>query len=155
MTIICPLPQCGQHWMSMPVKRSMICWRVFNNRHGHHCLDSHQRPDQGDVAVFVTVKDTVQALGSMARESADVTVVVCANHSYRILETELARAGIAKPGPKALALTDLTRPVNYWAGLVKGFGAPACGVGTDGELAGALRRSLTARGPGLVEAAIG
>jgi hypothetical protein len=32
----------------------------------------------------------------MARESAEVTVVVCASHSYRILQTELARAVIAQ-----------------------------------------------------------
>jgi len=34
--------------------------RVFNNRRGHHCLDSHQLPDQGDVAVFVTVKEETE-----------------------------------------------------------------------------------------------
>ena len=39
---------------------------------------------------------TIQALWSMARESADVTVVVCANRSYRILQAELARAGIGR-----------------------------------------------------------
>lgn len=92
---------------------------------------------------------TVQALWSMAR------VMVCANHSYRILQTELARAGIAKPGPKALALTDLTRPVIDWAGFTKGYGAPACGVGTDGELAGALSRMLAERGPAWSRAVIG
>jgi thiamine pyrophosphate-dependent acetolactate synthase large subunit-like protein len=81
--------------------------------------------------------------------------VVCANRRYRILQTELARAGIAQTGPKALALTDLTRPVIDWVALAKGFGMPACSVGSDGELAGALSRALPERGPGLIEAVIG
>jgi acetolactate synthase-1/2/3 large subunit len=69
---------------------------------------------------------TLQALWSMARESANVTIVVCANRRYRILQAELTRAGIAKPGPKAWALTDLTRPVIDWNALAKGFGRGMC-----------------------------
>jgi len=71
----------------------------------------------------------------MVGENADLTLVVCANRRYRILQTELARAGISRPGPKALALTDLSRPVVDWVALAKGFGVPACSVGTDSELA--------------------
>ncbi len=97
---------------------------------------------------------TLQALWSMARESADVTIVVCANRRYRILQAELARAGIAKPGPKALALTDLTRPVIDWTALAKGFGMPACSVHTDSELTDALKRSLAEQGPSLIEAVL-
>ena len=97
---------------------------------------------------------TLQALWSIARESADVTVVVSANRRYRILQAELARAGIAEPGPKAHALTDLTRPVINWAELAKGFGVPACSVHTDDELAGALMRALADSGPNLIEAVL-
>jgi acetolactate synthase-1/2/3 large subunit len=97
---------------------------------------------------------TLQALWSMARESADVTVVVCANRRYRILQAELARAGVAEPGPKAQALTDLTGPAIDWAALAKGFGLPACSVGTDSELADALMRALAGRGPSLIEAVL-
>lgn len=91
----------------------------------------------------------------MARESADVTVVMCANRRYRILQTELTRAGIAQPGPKALTLTDLTRPVIDWVALARVFGVPACRVGTDGEFAGALKRALAEHGPSLFEPVIG
>jgi len=91
----------------------------------------------------------------MARESVDVTVVVCASRRYRILQTELARAGIAQPGPKAQALTDLRQPVIDRSGLARGLCVPAYSVGTDSELAGALHRAFTERGPGLVEAVIG
>ena len=97
---------------------------------------------------------TLQALWSMARESADVTVVVCANRRYRVLQAELLRAGTAQPGPKAQALTDLTRPVMDWASLAKGFGVPACSVQTDSELADALLRALSERGPKLIEAVL-
>jgi acetolactate synthase-1/2/3 large subunit len=95
---------------------------------------------------------TLQALWSMARESTDVTVVVCANRRYRVLQVELARAGIKAPGPKAQALTDLTRPVIDWTSLAKGFGVPSYRVSTDSELADVLTRSLAERGPGLIEA---
>jgi len=42
--------------------------------------------------------------------------MVCANRRYRILQTELARAGMAKSAPKALSLTDLTRSAIDWGG---------------------------------------
>lgn len=95
---------------------------------------------------------TLQALWSMAREGADVTVVICANRRYRILQAELARAGVAEPGPKAQALTDLTHPAIDWVSLAKGFGVPGRSVSTDVELADALARSLADRGPNLIEA---
>ncbi len=97
---------------------------------------------------------TLQALWSMARESADVTVVVCANRRYRIIQVELARAGVAEPGPRAQSLTDLTRPEIDWMALAKGFGVPACRVRTDRELADALPRVLHERGPSLIEAVL-
>ncbi len=97
---------------------------------------------------------TLQALWSMARESADVTVVVCANRRYRILQIELTRAGITEPGPGVQALTDLTRPVIDWVSLATGFGVPARRVHADGELADALVRSFAERGPSLIEAVL-
>lgn len=97
---------------------------------------------------------TPQALWSMARECVDVTVVVCANRRYRILQTELARAGVTDPGPKAQALTDLTGPAIDWVSLAKGFGLSACSVCTDAELADAFRRTLEEDGPSLIEAVL-
>jgi hypothetical protein len=63
---------------------------------------------------------TLQALWSIAREGVDVTVVVCANRRYRILQTGFSRAGFTKPRPKARALTDLARPVIDWDALARG-----------------------------------
>jgi acetolactate synthase-1/2/3 large subunit len=97
---------------------------------------------------------TLQALWSMARENADVTIVVCANRRYRILQIELARAGIPEPGPKALSLTDLTQPTIDWPALARGFGVPACSVHTDDQFADACRRALAEPGPSLIEAVL-
>jgi acetolactate synthase I/II/III large subunit len=97
---------------------------------------------------------TLQALWSMARENLNVTVVVCANRSYRVLQMELARAGITQPGPKAHSLTDLARPVIDWPSLAKGFGVPGRSVSTDADLADALARALSEPGPYLIEAVL-
>jgi acetolactate synthase-1/2/3 large subunit len=95
-----------------------------------------------------------QSLWSLAREGVGVTVVVCANRSYHILEIELARATGGKAGPAVRALTRLAPPAIDWVGLAKGFGVPASTASTDTELAQALERSLAEPGPMLVEAVL-
>ena len=42
---------------------------------------------------------TAQALWTQAREGLDVTNLVCANGTYRILLEELSRAGVDDPAP--------------------------------------------------------
>jgi acetolactate synthase-1/2/3 large subunit len=95
---------------------------------------------------------TLQALWTLAREGLDVTVVVCANRAYRILQVELMRAGVAEPGPRARALTDLGHPAPDWTALARGFGVPARRAGSGEELADALGAALAEPGPFLVEA---
>jgi len=95
---------------------------------------------------------TLQALWTMAREALDVTVVICANRAYRILQVELARAGIAEPGPKARSLTQLGPPPVDWVAAARAFGVPGTSVRSAEELAQALQRSFAAAGPSLVEA---
>ena len=97
---------------------------------------------------------TLQALWTLARESANVTVVVCANRRYRVLQTELAHV-TDTPGPTARSLTELSRPAIDWADLARGFGVPGRRVQTDTELAEALTRALAEPGPTLVEAVLG
>jgi len=94
---------------------------------------------------------TVQALWTQARESLDVTTVLCSNRSYRILQLELARAGVAEPGPAARSLTDLTRPEIDWCSLARGLGVPATRPDGAEELAAALEKSFAEPGPMLIE----
>jgi acetolactate synthase-1/2/3 large subunit len=95
---------------------------------------------------------TLQALWTMAREGLDVTVVICANRAYRILQVELARAGIAEPGPAARGLTQLGPPPIDWVAAARAFGVPGTSVRSAEELAQALGRSFAAAGPSLIEA---
>src|SRR5690606_38917847 len=95
---------------------------------------------------------TLQALWTMARESLDVVTVVCANRAYRILQVELARAGVAEPGPKARALTDLARPEIDWTAVARGFGVPSARVADADAFAKELGRALAEPGPALIEA---
>jgi acetolactate synthase I/II/III large subunit len=94
---------------------------------------------------------TIQALWTMARESLDISVVVCSNQSYRILQVELARAGVTEPGPGAAALTDLGRPDLDFVALGQGMGVPGRRAETSDELVDALRWSLAESGPSLVD----
>jgi len=95
---------------------------------------------------------TLQALWTQAREQLDVVTLICANHSYRILQVELARAGIAEPGAKAQSLTDLSHPAIDWTALARGFGVPATRAHTAEELTQALGAALAGSGPSLIEA---
>jgi acetolactate synthase-1/2/3 large subunit len=97
---------------------------------------------------------TAQALWTQAREALDVVTVVCANRRYRILQIELARAGIAEPGRKALALTELSHPVIDWVALAGSFGVPAVRVDSAEGLARELDAALAERGPRLLEAVL-
>ena len=94
---------------------------------------------------------TLQSLWTMARESLDVTVVLCANHAYRILQIELDRAG-AEMGPHARHMTELTEPKVDWVQLAAGYGVPGERVTTGEELTVALRRRNSESGPSLIEA---
>src|SRR5580704_461611 len=95
---------------------------------------------------------TIQALWTQARESLNVTTVLCNNHSYRILQVELARAGVAEPGRKARSLTMLEPPEIKWAELAKGFGVPGVRVETADDLVKQLDRALKEPGPNFIEA---
>jgi acetolactate synthase-1/2/3 large subunit len=95
---------------------------------------------------------TLQALWTMAREGLDVVAVVCANRAYRILQVELARAGVAEPGPAARSLADLGHPELDWTALARGLGVPAARVADADAFAKELARALAEPGPALVEA---
>ncbi|MCL4147530.1 UNVERIFIED_CONTAM: hypothetical protein GTU68_031352 [Idotea baltica] len=95
---------------------------------------------------------TNQALWSMARESADVVTVVFVNHSYRILNIELARTGAGNPGPAAKNLLELGQPEIDWVALATSMGVPATAAQTAEEFDAALERAFAADGPQLIAA---
>jgi acetolactate synthase-1/2/3 large subunit len=95
---------------------------------------------------------TAQALWTMARESLDIVVVLCANRAYRILQLEVARAGIAEPGPAARALTELSNPPLDWCAIARGMGVPAARATDADSLVKEFSRALADPGPALIEA---
>jgi acetolactate synthase-1/2/3 large subunit len=97
---------------------------------------------------------TLQSLWTQAREGLNVTNVICSNRAYRILQFELARAGVVEPGPKAASLTDLTHPEIDWVALARGFGVPGERVERTTDLVRAVARALAEPGPHLVEAVL-
>ncbi len=97
---------------------------------------------------------TLQALWSMARENADVTVVIFANSRYRILDIEMKRTGANGFGPVAEAMIDIGRPQIDWVKLSESLGVPATNAKTAGEFEIAFRAALGVRGPRLIEARI-
>jgi acetolactate synthase-1/2/3 large subunit len=97
---------------------------------------------------------TAQALWTQAREGLDVTSLVCANGTYRILLEELSRGGVEDPAPGARSLTSLGEPRLDWVALAAGMGVPGRRATTVGELRIALADALAEPGPHLVEMVI-
>ncbi len=95
---------------------------------------------------------TSQALWTQAREGCKVVTVICSNRRYNILQVELQRAGLNRPGPNAQSLTELDRPGVDWVSLAKGYGVPASAAETGEELSEAIERGLAGDGPTLIEA---
>ena len=97
---------------------------------------------------------TIQALWSIARENADVTVVVMNNRSYAILNIELARVGAGQPSPRTLSMLDLSRPDLDFVSLAQGMGVPATRAESAEEFDAQLAEALAVRGPRLIEAMV-
>jgi len=97
---------------------------------------------------------TVQALWTMARENLDVTVVVFANHTYRILNVEMTRTGAGQAGPQAAKLLDLGDPKIDWVSMAKGLGLSAVRCETAEAFDQAFAAAMAQKGPSFIEAVI-
>lgn len=97
---------------------------------------------------------TVQALWTMARENLDVTVVVFANRTYRILNIEMMRTGAGQAGPQAAKLLDLSDPAIDWVSVAKGLGVAAVRCATAEEFETAFAGAMAQRGPMFIEAVV-
>jgi len=94
---------------------------------------------------------TVQALWMQARESLNITTLICANHSYDILKFEFPRAGYSSPKGNASELMDLSRPAIDWVKISEGMGVPAVSVDSGEKLSIEMKRALAEPGPHLIE----
>jgi acetolactate synthase-1/2/3 large subunit len=94
---------------------------------------------------------TVQSLWSMARENLDITVLIFANRSYKILRGELTNVGVQNPGPRAIDMLSLDRPALDWMQMARSMGVEACSVSDCAALETALDDGLTRSGPTLIE----
>jgi len=94
---------------------------------------------------------TVQALWTQARESLDITTLICSNRSYKFLQIELARSGSTSLGDSARHLTDLEGPTIDWPRLSQGLGVPGVSVDTVEGLVRELGRALAEAGPHVIE----
>jgi acetolactate synthase-1/2/3 large subunit len=97
---------------------------------------------------------TVQALWTLARERADVTCLIFANRSYRVLNIEMARTGAGGAGPRSGRLLDLGDPVIDWVKLSEGLGVPATRCDTGEAFERAFAAAMAEPGPRLIEAVI-
>ncbi len=96
----------------------------------------------------------LQALWTMARERLDVTVIVCANRRYNILNIELSRVGALNPGPRALSMLDLSDPVIDFVKQAEGMGIEASRAETNEDFAAQFADAISRPGPRLIEAVI-
>ncbi|MCX5809440.1 MAG: acetolactate synthase large subunit [Proteobacteria bacterium] len=94
---------------------------------------------------------TLQGLWTEARESLNVTTLMCSNRSYNILKMELVRAGIKSPGKSMQSLIELDNPTIDWVKIAEGFGVPAVSVNMVEELAREIGKALAEPGPHLIE----
>jgi acetolactate synthase-1/2/3 large subunit len=92
---------------------------------------------------------TLQSLWTMAREGLDVTVVVFANHVYKILHGELANVG-ATAGHNVARMFDMVEPRLDWVALAEGHGVRGVRCTTTDEFVAAFERAMAVPGPHLI-----
>jgi acetolactate synthase-1/2/3 large subunit len=97
---------------------------------------------------------TPQTLWSIAREKADVTLVVMKNNSYGILNIELARVREGDPNEKMLSMLHINKPSLDWVKLAESQGVPATRATTAEEFHKQFEAAMSSKGPHLIEAQI-
>lgn len=102
-----------------------------------------------------TAMYTIQALWTIVREQLDITTIVFSNRSYAILNIELERVGAdTRPGPKARAQLDLSKPAIDFVALANGMGMSAKTVATADDFNLSLQQAFAEPGPHLIDAIV-
>lgn len=94
---------------------------------------------------------SVQALWSMAREKADVVIVLLKNDAYSILDLELARVRDGAATPAMQAMTSLANPALDWVSIAAGLGVPASRATSAEDFHARFAAAVSAKGPQLIE----
>ncbi|MEM7020296.1 MAG: thiamine pyrophosphate-dependent enzyme, partial [Pseudomonadota bacterium] len=97
---------------------------------------------------------TLQALWTQARENLDVVNVIYSNRKYTILQIELGRVGVEKPGPKAIDMLDLSNPDINWVKLGEGMGVHSTLATTAEDFNKQFEYALQNPGPHLIEVTV-
>jgi acetolactate synthase-1/2/3 large subunit len=113
-------------------------------------------PDRKVVAIIGdgSAMYTLQSLWTMAREGLDVTVIICANRKYQILQGELSAMGGPPPAHNAQRMLSLDSPYLDWVKLAEGQGVSATRVDNMASFATAFSAGLKCGGPNLIEVLI-
>ena len=97
---------------------------------------------------------TPQSLWTMAREKADITLVVLKNDSYGILNIELARVREGDANEKMLSMLRVDNPTLDWIKIAERQGVPASRATTAEEFHNQFAAAMRTKGPTLIEAQI-
>ena len=97
---------------------------------------------------------TPQALGRMAREGLDVTVVGLVQSQLRHLNFELSRVGAHVDGDASARMLDIDDPTLDLAGVATSLGVPSERATTADELVSALGAPTHTPGPMFIEAVL-
>ncbi len=94
---------------------------------------------------------TLQSLWTIARERLNVTILIFANQSYKILHGELNNVGVQNPGPSAINMLTLNNPTLDWVHLSKGMGVDGKKVSDISQLYSVFKDALNSQDPFLIE----
>ncbi len=97
---------------------------------------------------------SVQALWSLAKEHADVVIILLKNDHYAILEIELARVRDGDINEKMQSMMTLQNPTLDWVKIAEGHGMSASRATTAEQFHQHLERALAEKGPHLIEAQV-
>ncbi|MEM9396813.1 MAG: acetolactate synthase large subunit [Pseudomonadota bacterium] len=113
-------------------------------------------PDQKVIALQAdgSAMYTIQALWTMAREAADVTVILLNNRSYAILNIELERVGAGEANAKTKSMLDLSNPDMDYSAIARGLGVSATQARTSAEFQEQFTAAMGQKGPCLIEAIV-
>ena len=94
---------------------------------------------------------SLQALWTQARENLNVTTLILANRSYRILQGEVGNLTPRNRGATMQDMLEIDRPTLDFVKMAEGMGVPGRRVADTASLRAALSEAFGTPGPMLIE----